>query len=56
MCTGGKGAYAALDAVGGKQAMHVVKALRRGGVYRVYGLLAEGPLQVRMGDQPLLIT
>lgn len=46
MCKGGKGAYAAFDAVGGKQAMDVVKALRRGGVCQVYGLLEPGPLQV----------
>eukprot|EP00877_Chromochloris_zofingiensis_P011499 jgi/Chrzof1/6602/Cz19g02090.t1 len=50
MCKGGKGAYAAFDAVGGKQAMDVVKALRRGGVCQVYGLLEPGPLQIDQQD------
>lgn len=48
--TGGKGAYGAIDAVGGPQSSKIIAALRKGGVYIVYGLLDMNPLQINTAD------
>lgn len=44
--TGGEGAYAALDAVGGKQAAQVALSLRTGGELMLYGMLDPEPLEL----------
>ena len=44
--TGGKGVYAALDAVGGKQASSIVTCLRNAGELMIYGALDSEPMQV----------
>lgn len=48
--TGGKGAYAALDAVGGPDVAKVVASLRKNGVYLAYGLLSPEPMQLSIAD------
>lgn len=44
--TGGKGAYAAIDAVSGEVTQKVAMALRDGGTVYVYGALSGDPIQV----------
>lgn len=44
--TGGKGLYAAIDAVGGETTKQVALALRDGGTVYVYGALSGDPVQV----------
>lgn len=44
--TGGKGAHAAIDAVGGEMTQKVAMALRDGGTVYVYGALSGDPIQV----------
>lgn len=46
MHTGGKGAHAAIDAVGGEMTQKVAMALRDGGTVYVYGALSGDPIQV----------
>ena len=47
MNTGGKGASAAIDPIGGKMTGQLVKSLAQGGKYMLYGALAQGePCQV----------
>lgn len=46
LLTGGKGIYAAIDAVGGETTKQVSLALRDGGTVYVYGALAGGNLHV----------
>mmetsp|Transcript_35445 Transcript_35445/g.78638 ORF Transcript_35445/g.78638 Transcript_35445/m.78638 type:complete len:331 (-) Transcript_35445:737-1729(-) len=48
--TGGKGAYAAIDAIGGPQTSKVVGALRKWGTYMVYGLLDLRPMELSVSD------
>ena len=43
---GGKGAYAAVDAVGGQMTKQLSLALRDGGTVYVYGALSNEPIQV----------
>ena len=43
---GGKGIYAAIDAVGGELTQQVALALRDGGSVHVYGALSGKPTQV----------
>ena len=42
----GRGAYAAIDAVGGEMTKHLSLALRDGGTVYVYGALSGDPIQV----------
>ena len=45
--TGGEGANAAIDPIGGKMTGQLVKSLAKGGKYVLYGALAQGePCQV----------
>ncbi|KAL3147631.1 hypothetical protein ABBQ38_014681 [Trebouxia sp. C0009 RCD-2024] len=44
--TGGKGAYAAIDAVGGETTKQLALALRDGGTVYVYGALSGDPIQM----------
>ena len=44
--TGGNGAYAAIDAVGGETTKQVAMALQDGGTVYVYGALSGDPIQV----------
>ena len=45
--TGGEGANAAIDPIGGKMTGQLVKSLAKGGKYMLYGALAQGePCQV----------
>ena len=45
--TGGEGAKAAIDPIGGKMTGQLVKSLAKGGKYMLYGALAQGePCQV----------
>lgn len=46
MCTEGRGAYAAIDAVGGETTKQLSLALRDGGTVYVYGALSGEPIQV----------
>jgi NADPH:quinone reductase len=48
--TGGRSVRAAMDAVGGKTGGDAARALGRGGVMLVYGLLSGEPLQVDAGQ------
>lgn len=48
--TGGAGAYACLDPVGGKLAGKMVGALRKGGTYMAYGLLDPNPMELNIID------
>ena len=43
---GGKGAYSAIDAVGGPLTKQLSLALRDGGTVYVYGALSDEPIQV----------
>lgn len=45
-CAGGKGAYAAIDAVGGETTKQVALALRNGGTVYMYGALSGDPIQM----------
>ena len=42
---GGKGADAALDAVGGANAKNIIGALTRGGCYLLFDMLVNDPVQ-----------
>ena len=48
--TGGRGATAALDAVGGETGALALRALRSGGTMLVYGMLGNEPLPLRNGE------
>lgn len=46
LSAGGKGAYAAIDAVGGEMTKQLAYALRDGGTVYVYGALSGDPIQM----------
>lgn len=48
--TGGKGAYGAIDAIGGATSPKIVAALRKNGKYLLYGALDTSPLSASNGD------
>ena len=48
--TGGKGAYGAIDAIGGATSPKIVAALRKHGKYFLYGALDTSPLSASNGD------
>lgn len=52
MCAGGKGAYAALDAVAGPGFQQVLSCVRKGGCVISYGILSSS--QITLDVMPLL--
>ena len=50
IATGGKGAYGAIDAIGGATSPKVVAALRKNGKYLLYGALDTAPVSASNGD------
>lgn len=48
--TGGKGAYGAIDAIGGAQSQKIVASLRKNGKYILYGALDTAPVQAANMD------
>ena len=49
-CVGGKGAYGAIDAIGGAQSQKIVSSLRKNGKYILYGALDTAPVQAANMD------
>lgn len=47
---GGKGAYGAIDAIGGAQSQKIVASLRKNGKYILYGALDTAPVQASNMD------
>lgn len=47
---GGKGAYGAIDAIGGAQSQKIVASLRKNGKYILYGALDTAPVQAANMD------